>query len=574
MYTAYFHLAQPPFSIAPDPRYLFMSERHREALAHLLYGIDAGGGIVLLSGEIGTGKTTLCRCLLEQVPATCNIAYVFNPKLTVTELLETICAEFHVALAQGERRNGTRAWTEALNRYLLAQHAAGRHSVLVIDEAQNLAPEVLEQLRLLTNLETNERKLLQIILIGQPELRAMLGQAKLEQMAQRVVAHYHLGALNEQETASYVQQRLATAGLNGPSPFAPAAMRHIHRLSGGVPRRINLLCDRALLGAYAQGVRVADRRIVEHAAAELFIGRSPAASGVRWRRVAFGVAGAAAVAVAAATVGTQVVATGSPASAVRAEAAPVTAAAAEAGEAAEALPSREPIQENRIAQPQAALAVHAVQTMESAEQDKQAAPAFAGIGDEPAAMRELAALWGWSGSNGSNGDPCADQDRAALRCYRSSGGLAELRQLDRPAVLRLYDNAKQPYFALLVGLDESSVRLQAGSTQQEVDLGRLTRHFRGEFTTLWRNAAGSGTSVALGQHGPAVDWVGQQLARVHAAELPAARQPYNLELLRQVRLFQQAHGLSVDGVVGPVTFMHLNRVAGLREPRLLAAAGD
>lgn len=563
MYTAHFRLKQPPFSIAPDPRYLFMSERHREALAHLLYGIDAGGGIVLLTGEIGTGKTTLCRCLLEQIPPTCNIAYVFNPKLTVTELLESICAEFHIALPAHERRSGTRAWTDALNRYLLAQHACGRSNVLVIDEAQNLAPDVLEQLRLLTNLETNERKLLQIILIGQPELRTMLAQPKLEQLAQRVIAHYHLGPLNEQETAAYVQHRLTTAGLNGPSPFAPAVIRHIHRLSAGVPRRINLLCDRALLGAYAQGLHHADRRTVEHAASELFISHGTRAGPQRWPlwpRVAAGAAGLLLVGAGAAAVGLRVFDAQAPLA--------VLPAPAAATEAAAPVPASVPAVS--AAGGSNASDAPAPTLIAARGTSPVAAPEFGGIADEAQALRELAQLWGW---NEGSAPLCANRS-GGLLCYRSKGGLAELRQLDRPALLKLYDHANQPYYALVVQLGEGRARLQAGSAHQDVTLADLTRHFRGEFTTLWRTVTGSGENLVLGQQSPTVDWVGEQLARVHGTEVPPQRQPYNLELHRQVRLFQQAHGLTVDGVVGPRTYMHLNRVAEVNEPRLLAAAGD
>ncbi|TFV99541.1 AAA family ATPase, partial [Oxalobacteraceae bacterium OM1] len=263
MYAPFFQLKQPPFSIAPDPRYLYMSERHREALAHLLYGAGSGGGIVLLTGEIGAGKTTVCRCFLEQVPDHCEVGYIFNPKLTVHELLESICAEFHVGLWQGARQASLKDCIDALNKHLLQVHAQGRNSVLVIDEAQNLSADVLEQLRLLTNLETNERKLLQIILIGQPELRTMLERPELEQLAQRVIARYHLDALSPDETAGYIQHRLATAGLQTASPFPPRLVKVIHRLTRGVPRRINLLCDRALLGAYAEGSPVVTRSILD-----------------------------------------------------------------------------------------------------------------------------------------------------------------------------------------------------------------------------------------------------------------------------------------------------------------------
>ncbi|MBC7547886.1 MAG: AAA family ATPase, partial [Polaromonas sp.] len=255
MYEKFFGLSRDPFSIAPDPRYLFMSERHREALAHLLYGLDAGGGFVLLSGEIGTGKTTVCRCFLEQIPPNCNVAYIFNPRLTVLELLRSVCEEFHVPLPPEAPVTVTaKALIDLLNTFLLNAHAAGRNNVLIIDEAQNLSSDILEQLRLLTNLETNERKLLQIILIGQPELRGMLARPELEQLAQRVIARFHLDALSQAETDDYVAHRLAVAGLSGPLPFDKKALARIYQLSRGVPRRINLLCGRALLGAYASGL--------------------------------------------------------------------------------------------------------------------------------------------------------------------------------------------------------------------------------------------------------------------------------------------------------------------------------
>jgi general secretion pathway protein A len=271
MYADYFGLKQPPFSIAPDPHYLFMSERHREALAHLLYGLGSGGGFVLLTGEIGAGKTTVCRCFLEQIPKRCNVAYIFNPKLTVGELMRSVCDEFLVPYP--ERAPGTATVTDyldPLNAFLLRTHGVGQNNVLIIDEAQSLSADVLEQLRLMTNLETHERKLLQIILIGQPELREMVAQPGLQQLAQRVIARFHLEALTEPETAQYIRHRLAVAGMTGPIPFLDDTLRRIHRLCRGVPRRINLLCDRALLGAYAAGQVVVDRRIVDKAAREVF----------------------------------------------------------------------------------------------------------------------------------------------------------------------------------------------------------------------------------------------------------------------------------------------------------------
>jgi general secretion pathway protein A len=270
MYKKFFGLKQEPFSIAPDPHYLFMSERHREALAHLLYGVKGGGGFVLLTGEIGAGKTTVCRCFLEQVPRRTNVAYIFNPRQTAEELLESIIEEFRIPREAVPTRAPTaRDHVAALNEFLLRTHGVGQNNVLIIDEAQSLSAEVLEQLRLLTNLETNERKLLQIILIGQPELRDMLSRPELEQLAQRVIARYHLDALTARETRQYIQHRLGVAGLRGALPFDAASMQRIHAVAGGVPRRINLLCDRALLGAYAGGQPQVTVDIVDKAAAEV-----------------------------------------------------------------------------------------------------------------------------------------------------------------------------------------------------------------------------------------------------------------------------------------------------------------
>jgi len=266
MYNQYFGFADAPFSIAPDPRYLFLSEQHREALAHLLYGIGDKGGFVVLTGEVGTGKTTVCRCLLQQLPEHADVAFIVNPKLDSRELLQTICEELGVGLPEGEL--SIKQLIDALNDFLLSTHARGRNAILIIDEAQNLEVDVLEQLRLLTNLETSERKLLQLILLGQPELNTLLERADLRQLAQRITARYHLRPLSREETALYIEHRLAIAGCRG-HIFAPAAVQRIFRYSQGIPRLINLLCDRALLGVYAGNGTVVDVTMVKRAAAEV-----------------------------------------------------------------------------------------------------------------------------------------------------------------------------------------------------------------------------------------------------------------------------------------------------------------
>lgn len=270
MYNEYFGFKESPFSIAPDPRYLFMSEQHREALAHLMYGLNSDGGFVLLTGEVGTGKTTVCRCLLEQVPDNFAIAFIFNPKLTVQELLATICDEFRIQYP--EDTASIKVFIDLINAYLLDSHAKGRKAVLIIDEAQNLSADVLEQLRLLTNLETNQRKLLQIMLIGQPELRDKLSRPQLRQLSQRIIARYHLAALSQKDISAYVSHRLSVAGLQD-QLFTDSVLNRLYRLSGGVPRLINVLCDRALLGAYVQNNNQVNTSTLTKAAHEV-LGKS------------------------------------------------------------------------------------------------------------------------------------------------------------------------------------------------------------------------------------------------------------------------------------------------------------
>src|SRR6476619_7926069 len=228
MVLEYYGLTEPPFSITPDPRFVFLSERHRDALAHLLYGVGqgGGGGFVQLTGEVGTGKTTLCRLLLEQLPENTRVALVLNPRLTPVELLETICEELHVDV-EG-RRGSLKALVDALNHYLLDAYAQGLRVVLIIDEAQDLSIDALEQVRLLINLETDTQKLLQIILLGQPELRGILARSDMRQLAQRITARYHLMPLDANETGAYLRHRFRVAG-GMHSPFTAGAVQRVHR---------------------------------------------------------------------------------------------------------------------------------------------------------------------------------------------------------------------------------------------------------------------------------------------------------------------------------------------------------
>ena len=566
MYASFFGLKHEPFSIAPDPRYLFMSERHREALAHLLYGVKgAGGGFVLLTGEIGAGKTTVCRCLLEQIPKRCNVAYIFNPKLTALELLKTVCDEFHVPYVhEGAGQPTVKDYLDPLNAFLLRTHAIGQNNVLIIDEAQNLAAGVLEQLRLLTNLETNQRKLLQIVLIGQPELRTMLARPELEQLAQRVIARYHLGALSEPETAKYLRHRLGVAGLSTANPFSRRAMRRIHLRSRGVPRRINLLADRALLGAYADGVARVDERIVDKAAAEVFAPDERLQWLKRAAPWAIGVAAGAAVASVAAlwlqrerpgpALGTAQAASAAPskAPAAAASAASVAAVALRASGAAAA----------------------------SAPAATSAAPVFITAADlgsrfatplrrEADAWRELAQLWPDGGPDANAADPCAAA-ASPWQCFRSSnGGLALIRQLDRPGLLTLRDEAGRPVHALLVALDGRSATLRMGGQSVAVALVSLANLWQGDFATYWPAPGGYQRPLGDGDSGAIIDQLAMQLAAVRGEAPPAAPQRYDAAMKARVQAFQLAHGIRPDGLVGPTTFMQLARASGARnEPRL------
>jgi general secretion pathway protein A len=544
MYAPYFGLSHEPFSIAPDPRYLFMSERHREALAHLLYGLGGGGGFVLLTGEIGTGKTTVCRGFLEQIPDNCDVAYIFNPKLTVTELLQSVCEEFRIEVPR--RPEGAaptvKDYLDPLNAFLLRSHAEGRNSVLIIDEAQNLSADVLEQLRLLTNLETSERKLLQIVLIGQPELRELLAQPSLEQLAQRVIARYHLDALTRTETQQYVRHRLEVAGLARSMPFDRGALERIHKKSGGVPRRINLLCDRAMLGAFGQSEPVVTRAIVDRAAREVFGDPAPAPA-AHWPRQAavLGVgllAGAGLVAAARWWTETpppaeQPVAAVAPASA---ETPPP--AAVDSG-------SVKPV----VAEPAAPTASSAAPSTP---------PTL--LRDERQAWRELAGVWKL---DAGEGDPCAALAREAVHCFSKVLPLVLIRQLDRPGIVALDQNTGRPSYALLTALNDKSATLVAGGSEQTVTLAALAARWNGEWSTLWRAPAGFDPRMPE-REGKLAGWLDEQLAKAGADREGGP-------LRARLRTFQLAQGLTPDGVLGPLTFMQLNRTAGLDEPRLRQA---
>lgn len=524
MYQSYFGLAEEPFSIAPDPRYLYMSQRHQEALAHLLYGVNAGGGFVLLTGEVGAGKTTVCRCLLEQIPQSCDVAYIFNPKLTVEELLSTICAEFGITCPPGN--TSVKVYIDRINAYLLDAHARGRHTVLIIDEAQNLSADVLEQLRLLTNLETNQRKLLQIILLGQPELAVMLERPELRQLAQRIIARYHLGPLGKQEVAAYVQHRLGVSGAQR-MLFPLSLMGQLYRLSGGIPRIINVLCDRALLGTYVQSKEKVDRATLKQAAKEVF--HNPVAQ----RSMLRPLLAVLLLAVLTAVLYQAVVKTPSQAVA-EAQAVPAKSAAA--------LP------------------------------DVLEWPASYPLSrSKELAYATLFKAWG---ANYQGENECRKAEALGLRCLSARGGLDELRQLNLPAVLLMQDKQGDRFNATLTGLDERSATFAVGDEIWVVSLDAFAAQWSGHYTLLWRVPPVTSKQIRMGDRGPDVEWLSRQLAQLHGKAAETGKeQVFDEGMLRQVKQFQIAQGLIPIGTVGPQTMMRLSGAADKSVPKLNSVQG-
>lgn len=573
MYAQFFGLKQEPFSIAPDPRYLFMSERHREALAHLLYGVNGGGGFVLLSGEIGAGKTTVCRCFLEKIPKHCNVAYIFNPKLTAIELLKSACAEFGIRLNISNRLPTVSDYLGAINKFLLRTHAVRQNNVLIIDEAQNLSIDVLEQLRLLTNLETSERKLLQIILIGQPELRDLLARPELEQLAQRIIARFHLEALTQDETSRYIRHRMMVAGMKKALPFDLRARRRVHELTRGIPRRINLLCDRALLGAYASGQARVDRRLVNQAAKEVFYRPKhwgwDRASLVLWLRRYW-------VAVILILMGLLLVGVGL-SGLVKEVVRPSPFAAATESRRGEVVsqPVAEVVNAAKLAPPPPLTQVQNVATGFDLPARKQVAkPLLAQdfgakfatvLRTENDALRELASLWKVTLGDA---DPCLEAAMGHLLCYRENATLALIRELDRPVIMALKDEVHRPVYALLVGLGPESAKLRMGGHTENVSLISLAALWRGELATFWRSPVGFTSKLSEGQSSPMIKQVATQLARYFGEPPPSSKAVFDNILRSKLSTFQMASGLKPDGIPGPTTFMQLNRVSGVDEPRL------
>lgn len=531
MYLEHYGLAEPPFSITPDPRFVFLSERHRDALAHLSFGIGqgGGGGFVQLTGEVGTGKTTLSRLLLEQLPENTRVALVLNPRVSALELLETLCEELHLDI--DGKRGSSKALIDALNAYLLDAYAQGLRVVLIVDEAQNLSVEALEQVRLLTNLETDKQKLLQILLLGQPELRAMLAREDLRQLAQRITARYHLTPLDADETAQYLRHRYRVAG-GQRFPFTGGAVKRVHARSGGVPRLINVIAERALLAGYARDADLLDRRIVDAAANEAL--STPSFALDRWAWLA--ASAVALLGVVALWVGFS----------------PRTASDPVVPQARASVPVAAP----------AAVRVPRAETLDDAAFAQRLRGA---VSDPLPAWKRLLEGWGLPPTRitvDADGG-CTPVPDAQLHCLRGRGGLDKLLALDRPALLPLRDGTATAW-AVLLGADARRARVAIDGRSIDVDRLALQAHWDGRYFALWRGPDALAVPIQPGTGGAAAAWVRARV--LSGSEASQAGAGYDAATADAVRRFQSARGLFPDGVAGPETLMALADDAG---PQLL-----
>ncbi|WP_339750454.1 AAA family ATPase [uncultured Marinobacter sp.] len=561
MYYDFFGFREPPFSIAPDPRYLYLSARHKEALAHLMYGVQGQGGFIVITGEVGTGKTTVSRCFIENAPDNVDIALILNPRLSARELLSSICDELEIAQPIGAT---IKELVDLINQDLLKAHAAGRHKVLMIDEAQNLSAEVLEQLRLLTNLETAEKKLLQIVLLGQPELQEILALPELRQLNQRVTARYHLDAIGKDELPAYLRYRLSVAGMRG-DIFSPRSVRRLYRESQGIPRLINLISDRALLGAYAEGEHEISVVHIRHAAKEVrghSVGPGPSRQGGSPDRSRYLIVAAS---VLVAIIGTAWLferwAPGEPVLTEQPPRAPLQGAiervADEQGKMAEA------------EMPEAAGSANNTEVIEAQALAELDVPGQ--LLDSVDAFRVLFGIWGRSYQPADAPVACDFARENGLACLERQGSRRSLEFLDRPAMLRLQDQAGNDGYVVVRHLDGDTVEVALPSGNLELSFASIEPYWFGEYRVLWRlpeYLTGDGFySTGNGQQ----LWIGarmMELAEALSAGRPESDQIKRMSAEEQVRWYQSLRGLTVDGIAGAMTIIQMNNDLEAPVPRL------
>ncbi|WP_299796278.1 ExeA family protein [uncultured Shewanella sp.] len=535
MYKAFFGLSDNPFSIAPNPHYLFLSDRHREALAHLTYGLGETGGFVLLTGEVGTGKTTVSRCLLNQLPENTDTAFILNPSLTELELLATLCDELAI---EYEKEPSLKRLTDLLSNFLLANHEKGRNTVLIIDEAQHLRAEVLEQLRLLTNLETDTKKLLQVILIGQPELQQLLRRQELRQLAQRITARYHLLPLTPEEVGLYVQHRLQVAGRHEPL-FNTRAIKALHKYSGGIPRLINLLCERALMAGYAQSKVPIDHKMVNSAASEVL------GEDIKETNYLLPLAGITALGLTC-VLGYLIFNQMNSVSqdGVEHQAVPVAAQA-----------------ERRESAPPAKLNSGQRVLNAAIESSRSIDSAYASI----------LGLWGKVPYIGLTA--CQSAQQQGLSCFQQQGNWNSLVRLNFPAVVYLVDDQQRSFYGTVVSRQGDQLLLQLNEQQLWVERDWFTRHFSGTFELLWQAPAEQPGEIGRGSNPAQIQWLENTLAHIDNT-VPRLVNRFDSQLEEQLKRFQREHGLRADAIAGSQTLVQLNLYLSAQGPRLVESKGQ
>ena len=551
MYHQHFGLSEAPFSIAVNPRYLFMSQRHRDALAHLLYGVGGGGGFILLTGEVGTGKTTINRCLLEQLPDTTDLAIILNPALSAVELLATACDELQISYPEGTE--SLKVLTDALHRYLLDNHGAGRRTVLMIDEAQHLDFNVLEQIRLLTNLETNDEKLLQIILIGQPELTEKLARPELRQLNQRITARYNLQPLDRGETAAYIRHRLDIAGLKGGQTlFSDAAVKEVHRITRGIPRLINVLCDRSLLGAYGKKMAQANPKLVKEAASEVFGQESRSNAPSYWLPALAAVI----VAIVLGVLVLQGPETAQPKSAVvdsnQSEQGGSTILAKEmAAEKARASIDAP------VLEPNAVVPSDRVQAASSAPVVTLPPVSVITPNWLFSPVDGEALLWRVASDLNQPASVCPALTGSAIQCTMTrSDVFDDIVGLGRPVLLDMVSPDRFSATTLLMGFDGVEAMVWSDLGLVRVTAGELASAWSGGYRYLWRAPEGWDGALSVGSSGAPVTTVANMFATLDGREL-RPQTAFSELLAERVRLFQESEGLVADGVVGEKTLLRL-----------------
>lgn len=548
MYNDFFGFKDTPFTIAPDPRFLFMSERHRDALAHLLYGISSGGGFVMLTGEVGTGKTTVCRCLLEQLSDDVRLAYILNPKLNSIELLATMCDELGIQYKEGEQ--SLKSYTDLLRDYLLSNHEKGLNTVLMIDEAQNLSVEVLEQIRLLTNLETNQRKLLQIILIGQPELQELLAKKELRQLAQRITARYHLRPLNLNETASYMEHRLRIAGLTRPL-FKKNAIRKIHKSSGGVPRLINVISDRALLGAFVERKTAITEVVVDKAVNEVLGNYDEK----KVRRLASSRWWFSAAAILFVMLMTYIVVTRIVGWSYKQE--------PEVVASTKSLIEKEPEESKVAVENKKLVALKSNDEIAKelwGEQSWDRSGAVSG--------RNLFALWGVNYYPYQSGEPCEFAQNYQLSCDSGAADWSYIKQLNRPLNLKFSTESSGAFWGTLKQIDDEYLVLQFGDNEVRMLPTKLNPLWQGEYQLFWKLPDGFMENTKAGDSGAVVRWLTDAIYKIDDVDItPADR--FSQKVEDWLLLFQMQNGLVADGILGKHSVIMINNLTIPGVPKLI-----